>query len=170
MIGPYNGSASAKYQCPVCKRVVSAGAMDLNRRNPMCRKCLLELCKENGTSAPAIPKTRDSFIPQRNRLTRMGLTDEAHVLLYQAQGRRCAICHFEPADRFDLAIDHDHATGHVRGLLCTPCNQGLGFFKDNVEALGRAAEYLQVDYSAAPKVRRKSNRPPRPRRVYASPE
>jgi hypothetical protein len=43
-----------------------------------------------------------------------------------------------------LCIDHDHGTLKVRGLLCDNCNKGLGCFKDDIEALKKAIEYLSV--------------------------
>ena len=42
-----------------------------------------------------------------------------------------------------MAIDHDHATGKVRGLICYNCNIGLGHFKDSIDTLERAIEYLK---------------------------
>lgn len=48
----------------------------------------------------------------------------------------------EPRMR-DLAIDHDHATGKVRRLLCHHCNTGLGKFFDNPEILRKAADYVE---------------------------
>lgn len=54
------------------------------------------------------------------------------------QALRCAICGVETR----LVIDHDHSTGLVRGLLCPPCNSGLGMFRDRTEALGAAIAYL----------------------------
>lgn len=69
-----------------------------------------------------------------------------------AQGGRCAICALRPdeahKDAQRLAIDHDHETGMVRGLLCVRCNVGLGSFHDDVELLARAIEYV-AHYQAA---------------------
>lgn len=46
----------------------------------------------------------------------------------------------QPLD--SVAIDHDHVTGNIRGLLCNGCNKGLGLFKDDVNILQKAKEYL----------------------------
>ncbi len=60
------------------------------------------------------------------------------------QNNQCAICGMSGLlMRFKkLHVDHDHATNHVRGLLCNDCNRGLGCFKDNAEFLEKAAEYI----------------------------
>lgn len=57
----------------------------------------------------------------------------------------CDICNkpFKKDKRH--AIDHDHATGQIRGLLCDLCNTGLGMFKDNQELLQKAIVYLQTN-------------------------
>lgn len=46
-----------------------------------------------------------------------------------------------------LAVDHDHRTGQVRGLLCSTCNNGLGCFKDNIQLMKRAIDYLDYHNS-----------------------
>jgi hypothetical protein len=50
----------------------------------------------------------------------------------------CPICGSEEP----LVVDHDHSTQEVRGLICQPCNKGLGFFRDNQQSLLNAIAYL----------------------------
>ena len=80
-----------------------------------------------------------------------GITIEEYDLMLEAQGGLCAICR-EPEVVADpknsetmkrLAVDHDHNTGKVRGLLCQRCNMGLGYFRDCAEFLDAAAFYLR---------------------------
>lgn len=52
-------------------------------------------------------------------------------------GKTCEICD-QPAE----AVDHDHVTGKIRGVLCHHCNRGIGLFEDNPDMLKAAAEYL----------------------------
>lgn len=67
---------------------------------------------------------------------------EKYAAMLQAQGGGCAICSSRP-DHKRLSIDHDHASGAIRGLLCTACNWALGQFKDDPERFIAAAEYLR---------------------------
>jgi hypothetical protein len=63
--------------------------------------------------------------------------------LLESQGGVCSICKTEDTGfnkRF--SVDHCHTEGHVRGLLCQPCNTGLGLFKDNQSVLLEAVQYL----------------------------
>lgn len=54
------------------------------------------------------------------------------------EGKSCVIC--GAAD--GLAVDHCHTTGEIRGVLCRPCNLGLGYFRDDPERLLGAIKYL----------------------------
>lgn len=62
--------------------------------------------------------------------------------LYQAQSGVCAICKRATGKTRRLSVDHDHATGKVRGLLCRPCNDMLGHARDSYMFFYRAANYL----------------------------
>jgi hypothetical protein len=66
----------------------------------------------------------------------------------EEQAGRCAVCDTVPQPTSDgrrtLGVDHDHATGKVRALLCTTCNLGLGAFRDDPELLRMAADYLEA--------------------------
>jgi hypothetical protein len=70
---------------------------------------------------------------------RYGITAEDADAMLEAQGGLCAICEALPAEH----VDHDHATGVVRQLLCFNCNGGLGQFKDDPGVLRAAADYVE---------------------------
>jgi hypothetical protein len=69
------------------------------------------------------------------------ITPRLYAEMREAQRGLCAICGIKPSKK--LVVDHDHSTGHIRGLLCAQCNTGLGLFKDNARALHGAIEYLR---------------------------
>ena len=71
------------------------------------------------------------------------LTKEQYAEMLEEQGGVCQICSKPQQRDMSLSVDHDHATGAVRGLLCSDCNFGLGWFSDNTEKLKKAAEYLE---------------------------
>lgn len=64
--------------------------------------------------------------------------------IYDAQGRKCAGCRDELLLDKRTHIDHCHATGRVRGILCHHCNLVLGQARDSHEILDRLCEYLKV--------------------------
>ena len=81
---------------------------------------------------------------------RFGITLHEYGQLMVKQGGKCAICGTdEGGTRLGevkaLAVDHDHKTGRVRGLLCESCNQGIGKLKDDVEILQKAIDYLKAN-------------------------
>ncbi|HXD10564.1 MAG TPA: endonuclease VII domain-containing protein [Anaerolineales bacterium] len=76
--------------------------------------------------------------------SRFGLTVEAYIEMFSAQGGMCAICGYKPVEiKERLNVDHDHATGKVRGLLCPNCNKSLGLIRDSIETALKMAEYLK---------------------------
>jgi hypothetical protein len=72
-----------------------------------------------------------------------GLTPEEYGALLEAQDNRCAICRTDtPNGKGSWHVDHNHATGQIRGLLCNDCNLGLGKFADDSDRLRAAIAYL----------------------------
>lgn len=87
---------------------------------------------------------------------RYGITVDDYARMYQEQGGTCAICggietrvdhRTKKVSR--LAVDHDHKTGDVRGLLCHHCNNALGSFDDDQDSLISSLLYL-AKHSADP--------------------
>lgn len=72
-----------------------------------------------------------------------GITEDQYADILAVQDGRCYICQRATGARRRLAVDHDHVSGEVRGLLCKPCNRDvLGHLRDSTDALFRAIEYL----------------------------
>jgi hypothetical protein len=72
-----------------------------------------------------------------------GITEAEYLDILDQQNGLCAICGTSESDspkRF--AVDHNHETGEVRGVLCSSCNLGLGNFGDKPENLASAVKYL----------------------------
>ena len=75
---------------------------------------------------------------------RYGITEEEYDRMFHEQRGCCAICHTHQLElKKALAVDHDHESGKVRGLLCGPCNRALGLFKDSTASLFNAINYLE---------------------------
>jgi len=98
---------------------------------------------------------RDSNIQKRSyqlrKFPHIRMTKQDYDELLVKQNYKCAICKgYEESiagkrnnDKRRLAIDHNHITGQIRGLLCSFCNKGLGHLKDNIEILESAIAYLK---------------------------
>jgi hypothetical protein len=73
-----------------------------------------------------------------------------YLLMHEQQDGKCAICGGPPENGKSLAVDHCHVTGRVRGLLCLKCNSGIGMFKDSLETVLAAVDYLLLHSEAIP--------------------
>lgn len=96
------------------------------------------------TRAAMAPDERDAYLTTKRARTLVatyGITVEERDAMLAAQDGVCAIC----AGPFvgTPHVDHDHDTGAVRGLLCQPCNQAIGFMGDSPRRLIAAALYLE---------------------------
>lgn len=76
---------------------------------------------------------------------RFGITIDIYNEMVVSQGGGCAICRGHNKSGKALAVDHNHTTGKVRGLLCSNCNIGIGNLRDSATLCRLAAEYLEVN-------------------------
>ncbi len=112
--------------CPGCGEVKSVEDFHRAVRQSGGRASYCKPCK----------RSRD----EERRLQReYGLTSAQVAALVEQQNGLCGLCRERPARH----IDHDHATGVVRAVLCFACNSGLGQFGDRTDLLLRAVEYLR---------------------------
>ncbi len=126
-------------------------------RNSACRVCAKAIARKWNAELTPYQRRRKQ---ERERLWRAnkatfkerirryyvkrlyGLDASAYDAMLERQRSVCAICGGVQSSGRNLAVDHDHGTGAVRGLLCGNCNNGLGRFKDSGPLLVKAAEYL----------------------------
>ena len=111
--------------------------------NGICKKCgAVELKLRDGywRCANALAENKRNY---RNR-TKYDLTPEAFAQKLADQCGRCACCQDPlPTKKWQIAIDHDHATGRTRDLLCRWCNLTLGHAKDDPARLRATLAYLE---------------------------
>lgn len=125
--------------CPKCK--IERPIKSFGKRNWECKICQRIRYQEYKTRKPHQYKIRSI----KNRWKSIGInnfTQEDYDKLLATQNGVCAICIKPPKTRA-LAVDHDHNTGVVRGLLCGKCNTGLGLLGDTVDSLTIATQYLR---------------------------
>ena len=134
----------ARGECRTCKAP----------REPGRSACVACLARANGRQKQfyAADPGRYKLTPevQRAKLLRQyDLTVEQYEDMLAAQGGVCAICrkpeaavHWQNNKVRNLAVDHDHASGVVRGLLCHRCNRVLGLLEDDVDLIQSARQYL----------------------------
>jgi hypothetical protein len=84
-------------------------------------------------------------VKNKRYLERYGITYDQYKEMLKVQEHKCYICGTDEVDSRSekLCVDHDHATGEVRKLLCHNCNCGLGHFKDSAQFLSKALAYLE---------------------------
>lgn len=146
--------------CSVCYQTKPLEAFPfrnkaLGERHAHCKDCQRVKRRLAHERRKASGKERTYYLArqerQRDNWLRLtyGISASEYDALYQAQGGVCAICgraengvHGRYGTVRRLAVDHDHATGRVRGLLCGNCNAAIGHLDDDPERLQRAIEYL----------------------------
>ena len=124
----------------------------INRFTPSghkrCRMCLQVLSIKKFGNRQSSSDRKEGFcfdcmrVRNFNRAWKNhGITIDDKIRMMQDQENKCAI-RFSVLDAL-ASLDHDHKTGKIREILCKPCNNGLGFFRDNTYFLRTAALYLE---------------------------
>ena len=111
-----------------------------NNKSSYCIPCdklrRLEYVRKN-------PEKARAYSTQYSRKNRAFFPDGLFELRLEEQGNRCAICNSDtPGGTGQFHADHDHLTQTPRGALCFYCNSALGFFKDNIEIMQAAIDYI----------------------------
>lgn len=113
-----------------------------------CARCQRFLPLASFAQGPSRPATycvpcQRSYNHEHRLKSVYGIDAERYGEMYDQQGGRCAICLRRPRTR-RLAVDHNHTTNEIRGLLCSRCNKHvLGYAMESISLLRRAANYLE---------------------------
>lgn len=133
-------------ECKVCHRALR---VERYRKDPQkyiarVKEWQLENAErhlENQRRRRAKPETkrreREGYLRRK-----YGITLAEYDAMLEAQGGTCALCDSPPTEGISLHVDHDHATGEIRGLLCFLCNNALGDFDDDPARMRAAVAYL----------------------------
>lgn len=154
-------------KCSTCRRMKLADEYYVGKTGrlyPRCKACIVDFNRDqnikhrikrvnydrsrgSGWNRSGRDHWNDSAPDKHDKyLKRMyGISLRQYEDMFNSQGKVCAICKCEcnRSNTTRLCVDHDHKTDIVRGLLCFQCNVGLGKFKDNVDLLNQAAQYLK---------------------------
>ncbi len=125
------------YRGKVCQSCHQAKGTEWRRANPD------RVRRYNANAKANNPRYHADKALANHFKRKFGLTMEQRAAMITAQGNRCAICNTDTPTRRGWCVDHDHATGKLRKILCAPCNSMLGLAKDDVKILARAAAYLE---------------------------
>jgi hypothetical protein len=134
-------------ECKVCKKTKSLSEFHPHKSckgkvRPECKTCHNKISKVRSKKyIKTNPLKRRSTILKN----KYGINYDDYLRILGLQGGGCAICgSTEPgAGKTYFSVDHNHTTGKNRGLLCHPCNAGLGMFKEDKLSLKLAIEYLE---------------------------
>lgn len=158
---PTRPTVCTKPEC--AEPVVSKGLCEVHYRRSLRGETGARACVQCGTAIPDSAHGKRKFcskacldksisISQRENhrdvwlARKYGISEKQYDQLLREQRGKCRICGSkDPRGQSKspyFQVDHDHKTGVVRGLLCAPCNVGLGSFGDSPELLRKAIEYL----------------------------
>lgn len=138
----------AELKLIVCSDCGESKPVRFHKTATKCRDCAKVDWAANKAKRRAVkrkqnPDTSSEADFRQDLKRNYGITVEQFNVMYDSQRGCCACCgKHESEFKRGLHVDHNHATGQVRALLCTRCNPGLGYFQDSTELLEMAIAYL----------------------------
>lgn len=135
-------------QCVICRREAHRKAVAKYRKTERGRAYLKKKRKKKRKKYAATPRC---IIKMREYALRykFNISIDEYNSILKKQDNKCAICNMSETQR-NLAVDHCHKTGKIRGLLCNRCNKGIGLFSDNTTRLTAAIAYIEKHSTALP--------------------
>jgi|10_taG_2_1085330.scaffolds.fasta_scaffold00018_71 hypothetical protein len=134
-------------RCPTCKLVKSLEKFCTSKNSnggysSHCKECSKHLTKK------ITPQQRKKYysrskekVRNYNLIKKYGITLEEYNIMLKKQNNVCAICGCKDKKK-SLAVDHDHKTKKIRGLLCSRCNPALGFIQESPKLIKELLKYL----------------------------
>lgn len=116
-------------RCSKCKRFKRINEFS---KDSQAKDGLYSLCKF------CVSENRRYYI-----LRSYGIKESGYIKMLDDQNNCCAICYSKFENSKFRHIDHDHNTGKIRGILCNKCNSGIGCFRDNINYLYNAINYIR---------------------------
>lgn len=137
-------------KCGRCKEVKEVSLFSKAKREKSGYQQWCKACMKNYN--PEIKKaydknryyTKNDEWRDSNYKRKYGISLQEYNAKLEEQNNSCAICGLACPSGRRLAVDHNHTTGKVRGLLCGPCNQAIGSLKEDKELMFKAIEYLML--------------------------
>lgn len=141
-------SSGLSYACRKCAAAYSAHYAQENRVEYLARRKAWYDRNREAAATDAQERYWKNYGRNREYAWRnahgIELSWDDYLALRETQDAKCGICQRSEGDLAkNLAVDHDHETGRIRGLLCDDCNIAIGRFKDSPELLRRALNYLK---------------------------
>jgi hypothetical protein len=134
------------YQCCVCNR---KEVQEWRKKNPKKHRDMVQTWrKRNPERVATYARIWRARYPDKYRADTLrsnhNMTVAEYDVLHAKQQGKCAICGTTETKGKGgrLFVDHCHELDHIRGLLCHPCNLGIGMFKHDTNLLAKAMEYL----------------------------
>jgi hypothetical protein len=131
--------------CKSCRKLIHRAYRDTDKGRATFNRCSREYYRRH--KRQVLRKCKKQYAKEGRQKwyqlkRQFGIDQEDYMWLLSQQNGVCAVCEKPPGSRH-LAVDHDHKTNKIRGLLCSNCNAGIGMLRDDPKILLAAVSYLQ---------------------------